>query len=203
MDCLADLPQALECLLFAAGDALPVERLAELCRVSVETALRGLQELEELLENRGLQLLRVPDGYTLATRPQYADYVARLREPPKERLSAAGLEVLAIVAYRQPVTKAEIDRVRGVDSSGPLHTLLEKRLIACVGRKDAPGRPILYGTTDVFLKAFGLSSLAELPDLPGDFARQARQLKLEDRPTAAMPASPTDSQDAVPSDGQT
>lgn len=185
MDYPQDLPQALECLLFAASDALPVERLAELCRVPKEAVLRGLEELERLLENRGLQLLREPDGYTLATRPQYAEYLARLREPPKERLSAASLEVLAVVAYRQPVTKAEIDRVRGVDSSGPLHTLLEKRLIACVGRKDAPGRPMLYATTDVFLKAFGLSSLADLPSLPSDFARQARQLEFGD-PAAAQ-----------------
>ncbi|MCX7597574.1 MAG: SMC-Scp complex subunit ScpB [Armatimonadetes bacterium] len=190
MDCPQDLPQAIECLLFAAGEALPVERLAELCQVSTETVLHGLAELQKLLDDRGLQVLRGPDGYTLATRPEYAEYLARLREPPKERLSAASLEVLAVVAYRQPVTKAEIDRVRGVDSSGPLHTLLEKRLITCVGRKDVPGRPMLYGTTEVFLKAFGLSSLADLPQLPGDFARQARQLSLDDRaPVTSQSAS--------------
>lgn len=199
MDDLRDLPQAIECLLFASGEALPVERLAELCCVPREIVVQGLEELGRLLENRGLQLLRGPDGYTLATRPEYGEYLARLREPPKERLSAASLEVLAVIAYRQPVTKAEIDRVRGVDSSGPLHTLLEKRLIACVGRKDAPGRPMLYGTTDVFLKAFGLSSLADLPELPGDFTRQARQLRLDDRAPVAEQDAP-DAQEVVSGD---
>lgn len=199
MDDLRDLPQAIECLLFASGEALAVDRLAELCCVPRDVVLRGLEELRRLLENRGLQLLRGPDGYTLATRPEYAEYLARLREPPKERLSAASLEVLAVIAYRQPVTKAEIDRVRGVDSSGPLHTLLEKRLITCVGRKDAPGRPMLYGTTEVFLKAFGLSSLADLPALPGDFARQARQLRLDDRAAVADQDAP-DVQEVVSAD---
>lgn len=173
------LPQAIECLLFAAGDAISLARLAELCDVPEEVARLALQDLGRLLEDGGLQVMRVAGGYTLGTRPEYAAYLARLREPPKERLSAAALEVLAVVAYRQPVTRAEIDRVRGVDSSGSLHTLLGKRLVGGQGRKQAPGRPRLYGTTEVFLRAFGLASLDDLPELPGDFARQVRQLQLE------------------------
>jgi segregation and condensation protein B len=180
MDHLKELPQAIECLLFAAGDAVPIERLAEVAGVPPEVAEAALADLARQLEDRGLQVLRVAGGYTLGTRPEYAHFLARLREPPKERLSGAALEVLAIVAYRQPATRAEVDRVRGVDSSAALHTLLTKRLIATQGRKRAPGRPRLYGTTDVFLRAFGLAGLKDLPELPGDFARQIRQMRLDE-----------------------
>jgi hypothetical protein len=126
--------------------------------------------------------------------PEFADYVARLREPPKERLSAAALEVLAVIAYRQPSTKAEVDRVRGVDSGGSLQSLLAKRLVACVGRKRAPGRPMLYGTTEGFLQAFGLAALEELPELAGDLGSRVRQLRLEE---AKEQAEPTEGGDAV------
>jgi segregation and condensation protein B len=177
----AELVPAVETLLFASAEPLPLARLAELLDVPEDVARAALDELRRRMEGRALQVLRTAAGLCLGTRPEFAVYVARLREPPKERLSAAALEVLAVIAYRQPATKAEIDRVRGVDSGGSLHNLLEKRLVACVGRKKAPGRPMLYGTTDGFLSAFGLAALDELPELAGDLGTRVRQLRLEEQ----------------------
>ena len=175
---LENLPQAVECLLFAAGDPVSPKRLAELCEVSEEEIEQAVAELSQMLEGHGLQVLRVAGGYTLGTRPEYASYVHRLRQPPAERLSAAALEVLAIVAYRQPVTKPEIDQIRGVDSGSALRSLVAKRLVTTRGRKEGPGRPPLYVTTEYFLRAFGLNDLSELPEAPEGLPAQARQMHL-------------------------
>lgn len=113
-----------------------------------------------------MQLKQLAGGYQLATKPEYAPYIARLLNPPPKRLSRAVLETLAIVAYEQPVTQAQIDALRGVDSSHTVRQLLERGLIQEVGRKDAPGKPTLYGTTKQFLHYFGLNSLEELPERP-------------------------------------
>jgi segregation and condensation protein B len=180
------LPQIVEGLLFAARDPVPLKRLAELLEVDEATALAAVEELQAQLAGRGLQVVRLAGGYALATRPELAPYVARLRQPPPEKLSPAALEVLAIIAYRQPITKAEIDRLRGVDSSSALHSLLEKRLIRPRGRKRAPGRPLLFGTTEQFLRAFGLHDLSELPEVAELRPSQAPQLRLHE------PAEPTD-----------
>jgi segregation and condensation protein B len=189
-----EIAPVVETLLFAAAEPLPLTRLAELLEVSEDETRAALEELARQLDDRGLQVLRTAAGYCLGTRPEFADYVARLREPPKERLSAAALEVLAVIAYRQPATKAEIDRVRGVDSSGSLQSLLAKRLVACLGRKRAPGRPMIYGTTEAFLNAFGLASLDELPDTTGDLGRRVRQLRLDEREQAQeTPEAPASS----------
>jgi segregation and condensation protein B len=111
-------------------------------------------------------LLDTPEGWRLVTKPEFWTYVERLREPQRIRLSKPALETLAIVAYRQPVTRAEIDSIRGVDCSGTLQTLVDRYLVTAVGRKESPGRPVLYGTTSEFLEHFGLKSLEELPGLP-------------------------------------
>ncbi len=172
------LPQAIECLLFAAGDPVTPQRLAELCGVEIGQVEQAIERLCEMLSDHGLQVLRVAGGYTLGTRPEYADYVHRLRQPPAERLSAAALEVLAIVAYRQPVTKPEIDQIRGVDSGSALRSLVAKRLVTTRGRKEGPGRPPLYVTTEYFLRAFGLNDLSELPEAPDGLPARARQMRL-------------------------
>jgi segregation and condensation protein B len=170
---------ALECVLFAAPDPVPLGRLVEVLGCGREVVEDTIRELDRALEGHGLQVVHLAGGYALATRPEYAEYVNRLREPPRERLSEAALEVLAIIAYRQPVTKPEIDALRGVDSAGPLHTLLEKRLVAVRGRKQAPGRPLLFVTTEQFLAAFGLQDLSGLPDAPSIFPERGLQLSLE------------------------
>jgi segregation and condensation protein B len=127
---------------------------------------RALQTLEQQLQQQGaIQLMRLAGGYQLATKPEYAPYIVRLLNPPPKRLSRAALEVLAIVAYQQPVTQAEIDALRGVDSSHTIRQLVAKGLLKEVGRKEAPGKPVLYGTTPQFLHYFGLESLEELPEI--------------------------------------
>ncbi len=134
-----------------------------------------MRQLLETLEHRyvGLRIAEIAGGYELITKPLYADYLARLHKPPRVRLSPAALETLAIVAYRQPVTRPEIEMLRGVNSGGVVATLLEHELICERGHKAAPGRPVLYGTTDRFLKLFGLAAVDALPDI-ATFAEQSR-----------------------------
>lgn len=158
---------ALQAVLFAAHEPLAVDRLASILECSseeVESTVAGLGL--RLSHLGGLMLLDTPDGWRLVTKPEFWSYVERLREPQRIRLSKPALETLAIVAYRQPVTRAEIDQIRGVDCSGTLQTLVDRYLVTAVGRKEAPGRPVLYGTTSEFLEHFGLKELAELPELP-------------------------------------
>ena len=186
---------ALECLLFAAPgrEPLTIERLAEVLLVE-QTELPGLmQQLEGLLAGRGLQLAKLAGGYTLQTRPQFAEYVQRLLEPDPEKLSVQALETLAIIAYRQPMTRPEVDDVRGVNSSGTVTSLLEKDLIRIAGRRDAPGRPFLFETTPHFLSIFGLSDLDELPELGELKRRLDRHLPLAPDDLAAADEEPVDS----------
>ncbi len=158
---------ALECLLFVSGGPVPVERLAQAIERSVEETRALLDVLERSYADRGLMVQCVAGGYQLCTRPEYAEFVARLVEVHTEPLSRATLETLAIVAYRQPVTRAEIEAIRGARSDVHLHRLLERGLIREVGRKSTPGHPILYGTTELFLRRFGLRDLSDLPPLDG------------------------------------
>lgn len=166
---MTELEASLEAVLFAAGDAVAIDRIAEALEISDSEALQAAERLENLydFENRGLMLLRMEDKLQLGSRPIYAEAARRVtesRKPPS--LSPAALEVLAVVAYRQPVTRAFIDQLRGVDSGGTVAGLVEKGLIEEGGRMDVPGRPILYRTTEAFLRTFAISSLHELPALP-------------------------------------
>ncbi|BAS27636.1 SMC-Scp complex subunit ScpB [Limnochorda pilosa] len=161
-------PEAvLEAVLFAAAEPIPLGRLAELLEMAPAVA-RGLVEayaarLEQDVR-RGVRLVEVAGGYRLETRPDLAPWVHQLERPDRKlRLSRAALECLAIVAYRQPVTRAEIEAVRGVQSDGVLRGLEEHGLVEEAGRKEAPGRPALYRTTPRFLDLFALKSLGELP----------------------------------------
>lgn len=156
-----------EALLFAAGDPISVTKLAkllELDEMSVDELITELRmEMEQ--EGRGLTIVEVAGGFQMCTKPELAAVIERLVEVPDSRLSAAALETLSIIAFRQPVTKPEIEAIRGVKVDGVVNTLIDRRLIREMGRKDVIGRPILYGTTDEFLHCFGLKNLQELPDL--------------------------------------
>ncbi|MBM3216718.1 SMC-Scp complex subunit ScpB [Candidatus Poribacteria bacterium] len=159
----------IEALLFAAGEPLTAAQIAEsiddLDAGSVKGLLLDLQA-EYDMEARGFQLVEVSNGYQLTTRPAYSDWVRRLfRREIASKLSTASLETLAIVAYNQPVTRSEVEEIRGVNSDSALNSLAERQLIAIAGRKEVPGRPLLYATTDKFLHHFGLKDLSELPSL--------------------------------------
>ena len=164
-----DISAALEAILFAAGESVPLARLS-LVLDTDETELSQIAaELDERYEReeRGLRILRLDDKLQMCSAPDYAPYVIKTleqRKPPM--LSQSALETLAVVAYFQPVTRAYIDRVRGVDSSYTVSSLLERGLIEISGRLEAPGRPALFRTTDVFLRTMGVSELSQLPPLP-------------------------------------
>ena len=162
-----DLVAFYEALLFVAERPLTLAELAEqgsVPRTQAEAALGTLySELESA--GRGLRLQRLDDAYQLVTAPEVGERLAGFAAREVARVTPAALEALAIIAYRQPCTRSEIDRVRGVDSDYVIRSLLHRRLITEVGRRDTPGRPILYGTTFTFLERFGLTSLDDLPVL--------------------------------------
>jgi len=163
-----EVKSVLESLLFVADGPLTVQRFAEVMDgVDKETIHGLLQELQSDLEapSRGLQLVEVAGGYQLRTAKVNADWVKKFLGGRPARMGRATLETLAIIAYRQPITKAEIESIRGVDVDGVIGTLLERNLIRAVARKDVPGRPFLYGTTAEFLQLFNLKDLTELPTL--------------------------------------
>lgn len=161
---------ALEALLFVAERPLSRREIASLAGTDRATVDARLGDLEVSLRRRGIRLLIDGDRVELATAPEGGSLVARYVGADATRLSPASLETLAIVAYRQPVTKAAVERVRGVDSDYTIRTLLHRRLVVELGRSTAPGRPFLYGTGFEFLERFGLTSLDELPTLDADVA---------------------------------
>lgn len=166
---MTDLKSSLEAVLFAAGDPVPVGRLSLAFQADQEEIRKVAEELAEEYEGegRGFRLLRMEDRLQLCSAPAYASLITRTleqRRPPM--LSSAALETLAIVAYYQPATRALIEKMRGVDSSYTVSSLLEKGLIAPAGRLEAPGRPTLFATTDLFLRVMGVSDLSQLPPLP-------------------------------------
>ena len=163
------LLSAVEAILFAAGEPIPAERVALVLGEEPETILDCAEELARQYEESqsGIRLVRMERSLQLCSAPEFSTYVIRAleqRRPP--RLSPSALEVLAVVAYFQPVTRAYIDQIRGVDSSYTVSTLLDRGLIEPAGRLDAPGRPTLYQTSALFLRTMGLTSLEELPVLP-------------------------------------
>ena len=188
----------LQCILFVAGEPLPVDRLAQVLGQEVTDVHRLCDQLNARLAGHGLHVVQLGGGFALATRPEFADYVQRLVEPEPQRLSIQALETLAIVAYRQPITRPEIDDLRGVNSGGVVASLLEKGLLRIKGRKDAPGRPFLVETTAHFLSSFGLKDLADLPkvDLPeiGHQPEQPRILSeaLEELATTTQEDEPSE-----------
>lgn len=179
---MTEMEAALEAILFAAGDAVSINRLSNALDIEKGEVLRVAQSLQSCLDYQqsGVVLVRMEDRFQLCTRAQYAEQIRKItesRRPPA--LSPAALEVLTIVAYRQPVTRAFIDQLRGVDSSGTVTGLLDKGLIVEAGTLDVPGRPTLFKTTDVFLRTFSIQGLDELPDLPALSENEQLQLDME------------------------
>ena len=161
------LKARLEAVLFSSDEPLRFDRLQTLFEVDANVLRQSLQELmvDYAQENRGIVLQEVAGGFQIRTRPEYASWIHKLNKTRVTRLSKAATESLAIIAYRQPVTRAEIEYLRGVDSGGVVRMLMEKQLVKIVGKKDVPGRPLLYGTSRHFLEFFGLKDLTELPNL--------------------------------------
>lgn len=163
-----DIKQIIKALLFAWGDPLDIKIISEICDIDYDEALNLIEELKTELDNKndGLKIIRMNNKYQIITRDIYYSYIEKLlNEKPKNNLSNASIETLSIIAYKQPVTKMEIEKIRSVKSDGPINTLLDRQLIEEVGRLDTPGKPILYGTSEVFLRSFGIEDLSELPEL--------------------------------------
>jgi len=164
---ISDLKARVEAVLFSSDTALSMAKLEQVLEVDTQELRVALQQLQQEChqKGRGVILQEVAGGFQLRTRPEYAPWVMQLRRTRHMNLSRAATETLAIIAYRQPVTRAEIEGLRGVDSGGIVRTLLEKDLVRMAGKKDAPGRPLIYATSARFLEIFGLNSLEDLPTL--------------------------------------
>lgn len=183
-----ELEAIIEGLLFASGESVPVKRLCEVTETDEKTMTSLLNRMNDKYENdptRGIHLIKLEDSYQLCTKREYYDYIKSLREKKRRAsLSNAGLEVLSVIAYNQPVTRSALEFIRGVNSDGALNNLIAAGLVEEVGRLDAPGRPILFGTSEEFLRCFNLSSLSELPDveLEYNFAGLSEELAAEEAP---------------------
>lgn len=186
---MTSLKSVVESLLFVADTPLTLDRL---CSILEEHDRRDISAaVAELLAEygegtRGIYLAEVAGGWQLRSRPENADYLRRLNRSRPYRFSNSSLETLAIVAYRQPITRAEVEYLRGVDSGGVLKTLLEKKMLRILGKKDIPGRPLIYGTSREFLESFNLKDLASLPTLKEVQELTARDL-LEQQEELPLP----------------
>ncbi len=163
---IKEMEAVIEGLLFAAGDPVSLEKLAEVLELDKKTARLILGNMAVSIQNskRGILLREIDGSYQLCSRPEHAEYIRKLVEPrQKQALSQAAFETLSIIAYNQPVTRAKIETIRGVNSDSAITRLLERNLIKDAGRLDAPGKPILYETTEEFLRSFGFRSVKDLP----------------------------------------
>ena len=182
------LKKIIESLLFVAEDPLTANTLGKAAGNQELAAVRAaLDDLIQEYHERGggFYLARVAGGYQFRTAPENTEWIKRLVQPNAPRLSKAALETLAIIAYKQPVIRADIERVRGVDSGGVIRMLLERKLLRVLGRKEIPGRPLIYATTKLFLQVFDLKDLKDLPS-----PKEIEDMALESRPEA-MPANPS------------
>ncbi len=185
-----DLKSIIESLLFVADTPVTRNRLAEVLEgVSQDEIAAALNELGSDCENsrRGVRLVEVAGGYQMRTPAANADWIKKFLGGRPARMSRATLETLAIIAYRQPITKAEIEAIRGVDVDGVIQTLLERQLVRAVARKDVPGRPFLYGTTAEFLQLFNLKDLTHLPTL-----KEMEEITLPEPAGEEIPAEPSE-----------
>lgn len=161
----------IEAVLFTMGESVEISRLAEVIDSDVKTTKKYLAELQQeyLKREGGIQLLLLDDAVQLCTRKELYEYIIRIAKAPRKiSLSEAALETLAIIAYKQPITRVEIEKIRGVSSNHSIDRLLEYDFIKELGRLDAPGRPILFGTTEQFLRSFGLENLSQMPEMDMD-----------------------------------
>ncbi len=178
-----NIEAAVEAILFSTGDAVGLEKLREALDIPSEELAAAVVRLKDRLacEGRGIRLIEVGESVQLCSAPEYFEYIQKTVQMKKQMgLSAAALETLSIIAYNQPVTKGRIEFIRGVDCSYSVTKLMERGFIDEVGRADAPGRPILYATTEEFLRCFGLKNLEQLPPLP----------EKQTPPAAEIPAAP-------------
>lgn len=158
----------IEAMIFSSENPLSTEKIANILEISkeeVEEIIKLLVQEYNFNDMRGIEIVEVGGGYFFRTKIPYAPFIRKIVMGKESDLSKSAMETLAIIAYKQPITRAEIEHIRGVDSSNSIRSLLEKKLIRIQGRKDVPGRPHVYGTTKEFLKAFGLKDLSELPNL--------------------------------------
>ena len=165
-----EIKGAIEAILFVRSGRVGLDEIVEILEVPLFDVIDIMREImaEYDVAGKGLRIREVNDGYVMVTNPEYSDYLVKMAEPQKKRLTPAAMETLAIIAYSQPVTRAEIERVRGVKSERIIANLLEKDLIAEAGVKAVIGRPLLYETTEEFLQVFGLVSLQDLPPMEED-----------------------------------
>ena len=192
-----DIHSAVEAILFASGEPVSCQRIAAVLGVEEYDVVKAMRELSDKysFERRGIRIVKLDDSYQMCSAGEYADYIRLIletRKPPQ--LSQPALEVLAIIAYFQPVTRAYIEQVRGVDCTYTVKLLLERGLIEDAGRLDVPGRPMMFKTTKVFLRTFGISSLAELPELPEKEPDIESQNKLQSAIESLMPKTQQDSE---------
>lgn len=188
-----ELQAAAEAVLFSVGEPIELERIAAALEIESESTEQLLMNLSASLDERGsgICLLKLGNKYQLSSRAQFAPQIRSVLEVKRNApLSQAAFEVLAVIAYNQPVTKSFVEQVRGVDCSGVIATLCQKKLIEEKGRLDLPGRPLLYGTTSEFLRCFSVSTLEELPELPNHDAEQSIEAVLE----AAESVQPAENQ---------
>lgn len=165
---IREIKSIIEALLFTSGEPVSIAGISDVLDIDKPTIKKIIQEMTNDFnyERRGIQIINFDDKYQLGTRPEHNEYIRKLLKPQnKQYLSKAAVETIAIIAYKQPITRQTIDSIRGVKSDRIISNLFEKRLIKELGRMDTPGRPILYGTTEEFLKYFGLGNIQELPKL--------------------------------------
>lgn len=194
-----NLQYAIEGILFAAGEPVKAAKLAAVLDTDLETVTEAVRLLKYNYDTelRGIMIIELDDGYQLCSRPEYYAYIQEiLGEQRRQALSNAAMEALAIVAYKQPITRGQVEFIRGVNSDGAMNRLVERDLIEETGRLDAPGRPILYSTTQNFLRCFGIKSPKDLPEVDlGEITEEFEQLSIEN--TEAKEASKTkDTEDA-------
>lgn len=200
---LNELKPIIEAMIFVADEPLTegaiVAALADagIGRQEVRNCILAIEQKWNLDASRGINLVHVGGGYQFRTKPAHAEWLKRLNIPKPMRLSAPALETMAIVAYRQPIVRSEIEGIRGVDSGAVLKTLLERRLLRIVGRRDEPGQPLLYGTTKEFLEIFNLNTLSELPTLKDIEELMRERRTLTESSEASMQAQTNDDEEEL------
>ena len=200
---IARLQRPIEALLFVASESLTIKQLAKLTHGSEMEIATALQRIEAEYADRGIVLREVAGGYRFASAPLARETVEAYLMPPKSSLSTPALETLAIVAYMQPVTKSEIEAIRGVASDSVVSTLVDRGLVAEAGRKDVVGRPMLYKTTGEFLESFGLRSLDDLPQMELEQGQPLELDLLTANITANVPQAETETEASVASETTT
>lgn len=191
-----EIKAIIEALIFVSGEPITLNRIRDVIEgVDKKILERLASELKDEFnkEYRGLQLVEIANGYQLTTRFEYANWIKKLNKiKVSTKLSKPAMETLAIIAYKQPIIKPEVEKIRGVDSGGVIKTLLERKLIKIIGRMDIVGKPMMYGTTSEFLQYFGLKDLTDLPTL-----REFQELKEEEVPVTASAETSDNQQETV------